>query len=145
MKRKAILIGTDAGLVVYWVLTAVGIVSVGGGHMLSAWNWSFLPLDSLAAVLGLTWSLVPRGSRWSTPLLAAALALTHAAGLMAISFLALWGTWAAAWWIVNLWLTLMPVVVVLTALHRSWLGAAPRSREELRLMPRCVREVSRNT
>jgi len=28
---------------------------------------------------------------------------------LAVSFFALWGAWALSWWLVNLWLMLMPV------------------------------------
>lgn len=107
--RKAFLVVTDIGLLVYWLMTAIGVISVGEGEWLKAWNWSFFPLDVLAVLAGITWSLLPEGHRWATPIFATALTLTHAAGLVAISFFALWGTWDASWWLVNLWLMLMPV------------------------------------
>ena len=116
MTRKAFLVVTDLGLLLYWILTATGTVSVGGDVLLTAWNWSFLPLDLLAVAAGLVWSVLPKGHRWAAPMLAAALALTLAAGLMALSFFALWGTWDASWWLVNLWLTLMPVGLATAAL-----------------------------
>jgi hypothetical protein len=54
------------------------------------------------------------------PLFAAALALTHAAGLMAISFFVLWGAWDVSWWLVNLWLVFMPIgLVVASSCGRS--------------------------
>lgn len=106
---KAVLVITDVGLIAYWALTAAGTVSVGDDVFLEAWNWSFLPLDGLAIATGLAWSLLPARHRWAAPMLAAGLALTHAAGLMAVSFFLLWGTWDPSWWLVNLWLTLMPV------------------------------------
>lgn len=111
--RKTVFVITDVGLAVYWILTAAGVVSVGGGSVLAAWNASFLPLDALAIAAGLIWSVLPADHRWATPLLAVALALTHAAGLMAISFFVLWGQWDLSWWLVNLWLMTMPVVVAL--------------------------------
>jgi len=70
---KAFLIVTDLGLLAYWTLTAVGVISVGTGDVLLAWNWSFLPLDLFAVTAGLTWSLLPTGHRWSTPLFLCAL------------------------------------------------------------------------
>jgi hypothetical protein len=105
---KTLLVVTDLGLLTYWILTAIGVVSVGKNDVLLAWNWSFLPLDLLAVTAGLAWSLLPTGHRWSASLLLIALALTFTAGLMAISFFALWGSWDPSWWLVNLWLALMP-------------------------------------
>lgn len=125
--RKPFLVITDLGLTAYWILTALGIISVGDAAWIRAWNWSFFPLDVLAILAGLTWSLLPRGHRWSTPMLAVALALTHAAGIMAISFFFLWGTWDASWWAVNLWLMLMPLALASQWCARSGLEpvAAP--------------------
>jgi len=87
---KAFLIVTDLGLLAYWTLTAVGVISVGTGDVLLAWNWSFLPLDLFAVSAGRSW------------------------GLLAVSFFALWGAWALSWWLVNLWLMLMPIGLFLT-------------------------------
>ncbi len=116
--RRTFLVLTDLGLLGYWVLTALGIISVGEGDWINAWNWSFLPLDLLAIAAGLTWSLLPQQHRWATPAYATALALTHAAGLMAISFFVLYGTWDTSWWLVNLWLALMPIGLALAATGR---------------------------
>ncbi|MGY4720084.1 DUF5360 family protein [Naumannella huperziae] len=113
--RKALLVVTDLGLLAYWALTALGVISVGEGAWLKAWNWSFFPLDALAIAAGLVWSLLPGGHRWSVPAYVTALALTHAAGLMALSFFALWGSWDASWWAVNLWLALLPVALALAS------------------------------
>ena len=106
---KGLLVVTDLGLLAYWTLTAAGVISVGTGDVLLAWNWSFLPLDLFAVTTGLAWSLLPIRHRWSTPLFLCALTLTFSAGLLAVSFFALWGAWALSWWLVNLWLMLMPV------------------------------------
>lgn len=108
---KILLAGTDLGLLGYWILTIIGFISVGKDPLLLAWNWSFVPLDALAITVGLVWSALPKQHRWSAPLLIIALVLTHAAGLMAISFFALWGTWNLSWWLVNLWLMVMPLVM----------------------------------
>lgn len=120
--RKTVLVVTDVGLVIYWTLTATGLISVGGGAMLSAWNWSFLPLDVLAAATGLVWSVLPKNHPFAGVLFGIALGLTHAAGLVALSFFALWGEWDASWWIVNLWLALVPIGLAISALR-----SAPRS------------------
>ena len=122
---KGLLVVTDLGLLAYWTLTAAGVISVGTGDVLLAWNWSFLPLDLVAVTTGLTWSLLPIRHRGSTPLFLCALALTFSAGLLAISFFALWGTWAPSWWLVNLWLTLMPVGLLLTSTSCRHRTASP--------------------
>lgn len=125
--RKSFLVATDLGLLAYGVLTALGVISVGKEDVLVAWNWSFLPLDVLAIAAGLAWSLLPVKHPWATPMYATALALTHAAGLMAISFFVLWGTWDASWWLVNLWLALMPIGLVLMSVRsRAVRKRAPR-------------------
>ncbi|GAB08617.1 hypothetical protein GOARA_013_00610 [Gordonia araii NBRC 100433] len=116
--RKALLVITDIGLIVYWALTALGIISVGNGEWINAWNWSFFPLDLLAIIAGLMWSLLPKKHRWATPMYATALAFTHAAGLMAISFFVLYGTWDASWWLVNLWLALMPIGLAVISMRK---------------------------
>ncbi|GHE94061.1 hypothetical protein GCM10017786_28680 [Amycolatopsis deserti] len=116
--RKVFLVITDLGLVVYWTLTACGIISVGEGEWLKAWNWSFFPLDLLAIIAGLTWSLLPKQHKWATPTYATALAFTHAAGLMAISFFVLYATWDASWWLVNLWLVLMPLGLAIASMRK---------------------------
>lgn len=119
--EKSLLVVTDVGLLGYWVLSAVGVISVGGDATLHAWNWSFLPLDLLAIALGLAWSLLPKNHPWNMSVLVAALALTHAAGLMAISFFAQWGSWGPSWWVVNLWFMLLPMglAVYFVAMKRN--------------------------
>ena len=122
---KAFLVVTDVGLAAYWILTAIGVISVGHDGWITAWNWSFLPLDALAIIAGLLWSTLPRDHPWAAAMFAVALALTHAAGLMAISFFVLWGDWDASWWLVNLWLMCMPIGLAICAALRN--RTAPQS------------------
>ncbi len=114
MARKLLLVATDLGLLAYWTFTALGVISVGNDSLLKAWNWSFFPLDLLAIAAGLIASALPRSSAWAMPLYWVALALTHAAGLVALSFFALWGTWDLSWWLINLWLALLPIGLAAT-------------------------------
>jgi hypothetical protein len=118
VRYKPALVATDLGLLLYWILTAIGIVSVGGDGQLKAWNWSFLPLDLLAIALGLVASCLPKRSPRSREVMAVALAFTHAAGLMALSFFVLWGSWGFSWWAVNLWLAGLPIGIVLISYFR---------------------------
>ena len=109
---KAFLIVTDLGLLAYWTLTAVGVISVGTGDVLLAWNWSFLPLDSLAAALG-CWGvhLVGRGRPFGREILIVGLTLTFCAGLMVVSFWALYGDVNLGWWAPNIVLMIVPCVL----------------------------------
>jgi hypothetical protein len=106
---KPLLVVTDVGLIVYWAATALGTISVGKGEVLQAWNWSFLPLDLAAAASGLVWSFLPRANPYRRAVLTISLTLTHTAGLMAIAFFVLWGSWDWTWWAPNLWLALLPL------------------------------------
>lgn len=110
---KPLLVVTDLGLVVYWVATALGLVSVGKGEVLQAWNWSFLPLDLAAAASGLVWSALARSHPYRSVVLTVSLTLTHTAGLMALAFFVQWGAWDWTWWAPNLWLAFLPLVVLL--------------------------------
>ena len=109
--RKALLVGTDLGLLGYWTFSLIGVITVGAHDAtLHTWNWSFVPLDLVAIILGLAWSFTPQRHQLSQPLQITALAFTHAAGLMAISFFAQQpAEWGLSWWLVNLWLMLLPI------------------------------------
>lgn len=110
---KAVLFGTDLGFLGYWVATALGVISVGSDPMLQQWNWSFLGLDIAAISLGLLSLLLSRmRAPAATPLLLVALALTSAAGLMALNFYILRGEFDLAWWAPNLWLFAFPIVAI---------------------------------
>lgn len=116
MKRKLVMATTDVAFAIYWVFAAVGLVTVGGSAHIVAWSWSFLPLDALASAAGLAWAIMPKNHPASMPVLAAALALTHAAGLLAISHFALTGPWDVTWWLVKLWLMLMPIGIAVSTI-----------------------------
>ena len=72
--------------------------------------------------LGHRGGFVVVGAAQGPSLVIAALALTHAAGLMAISFFALWGTWDWSWWVVNVWLAVMPLILATMYIpkHAHW-------------------------
>jgi hypothetical protein len=111
-----LLLVTDWGFVVYWSVTALaatGVIAVPTEWMfrnhsdpvMVAWNWSFLPLDLAASVLGLL--AVRAGGAWKG-LATVSLALTSCAGLMAVSFWAISGDFDPSWWGPNLFLLLWP-------------------------------------
>jgi hypothetical protein len=78
-----------------------------------AWNWSFLPLDLLISVSGLTslW-LQRRGDRRWAALALVSLALTSSSGLMALAFWTLRRDFDVAWWLPNALLLLYPFLFV---------------------------------
>jgi hypothetical protein len=101
---------------------------------MQAWNWSFLPLDLAASLTGL-WSLerLRAGDVAATAVVGASLALTAAAGGMAISFWALRGWFDPVWWVPNLALLAVGMgglVVVSRPRLRRWpvlVGYGPAS------------------
>ena len=111
---KRTMMWTDLGFLAYWVASALGLISVGSEAILQDWNWSFLGLDLIAIGTGLSSLLLARlGSPAAGTLMTISLALTSAAGLMAINFYALRCQFDLAWWAPNLWLFLFPIVALL--------------------------------
>jgi hypothetical protein len=111
---RTIMMGTDVGFLLYWVATAFGVISVGGGQVMEDWNWSFLGLDLLAIGTGLlSGALARHQPETSRMAMVVSLSLTMAAGLMAVSFWALRCEFDPAWWAPNLWLLLFPVAALL--------------------------------
>ena len=115
---KTTMLITDLGFLGYWIATALGAISVGTDPLLRQWNWSFLGLDLAAIGLGLAGLALGPRSRTAPQLLVVSLALTAAAGLMALNFYVVRGDYEPMWWIPNLWLLLFPLVA-LPALLRS--------------------------
>lgn len=111
---KRTMMWTDLGFLAYWVASAFGLISVGSEAILQDWNWSFLGLDLIAIGTGLGGLLLARlGRPASTTLMTISLALTSAAGLMALNFYALRCQFDPVWWAPNLWLFLFPMVALL--------------------------------
>ncbi|MGN9840654.1 DUF5360 family protein [Nonomuraea sp. H19] len=119
---KALMLVTDLGFVAYFTVTGLGLIPPQwafadyANPVMADWNWSFLWIDLLASVTGLTsLHLLRRGQGES--LMLVSLVLTMASGLMAIAFWTLRGDFSLAWWIPNLYLMLFPVpaIVRLTA------------------------------
>lgn len=123
---KRVMWVTDLGFLAYWVVTALGLISVGSDQFLQQWNWSFLGLDAAAIGLGLAGLALGRRSALSIPLIIVSLSLTSAAGLMALNFYVIRGEYSLMWWIPNLWLFLFPVVA-LAGIIRAWSEIGTRS------------------
>jgi len=111
---------TDIGFILYWVITLIGVIPAAylfkdyHNPILSAWNWSFLPLDLMISFSGL-WSLrlMSKGDvRWKNMALIS-LVLTFCSGLMAISFWAIRRDFDVSWWLPNLYLLIYPIYFIL--------------------------------
>jgi hypothetical protein len=106
---------TDIGFILYWLITLLHLIPPEylfqdyTNPILTAWNWSFLPLDLFVSATGLTSLLLYRrgDDRWKMIALIS-LVLTFASGLQAIAFWVLRGDFDPVWWIPNLYLMLYP-------------------------------------
>ena len=115
---KLLLTITEGGMILYWVFAAsvaLGLIYVAPEYMYSdyenptvvAWNWSFLPIDVIFAVTGLYGRYGNIRSARQSMLSTFSLSLMFCAGLMAISFWAVVGSFDSFWWGMNLWLMLL--------------------------------------
>lgn len=118
----AYLLLVDVGLLLYWLIALADVMPPAwlfkGYHdpVISAWNWSFLPLDLLASLTGLAGIAFTRQARTAMgeSLILISLCLTFCAGLMALSFWALTADFDPSWWAAN----------ALLMLPSGWLMAA---------------------
>lgn len=119
---KWLLTITEVGMLAYWVLAILVVVEVivvspevmysdYQNPLIVSWNWSFLPLDVLFAMLGLMSRFAPLSSRKRDMLATASVSLMFCAGLMAISFWLLQGSFDPFWWGVNVWLMVLSMTV----------------------------------
>lgn len=116
---KALLTLTEVGMLLYWAiagLSAMGFLAIPPDWMYSdyrnpviiAWNWSFFPIDVIFAVSGLIATFGHMKPQSRERLQIFALTLMFCAGLMAISFWVIRGSFSPFWWGVNIWLMLLP-------------------------------------
>ena len=111
----------DLGFVLYWVITLFHLIPPPllfkdyANPILSAWNWSFLPLDLLISTTGLLslWRYRCHDPQWRTFALLS-LALTFCSGLQAIAFWSIRGDFDLVWWAPNLFLLLYPLFFIHT-------------------------------
>ncbi|MEU3657952.1 DUF5360 family protein [Streptomyces sp. NPDC032161] len=107
---------TDVGFVVYWALVIIGALPPEAmfdeytDPRVTAWNWSFLPLDIAASISGLAAvRAMRRGSHAAPAALTLSLALTATAGGMAVAYFTLRGQLDPSWLLPNLALLLFPL------------------------------------
>jgi hypothetical protein len=118
---KVALTTTDLAFLVYWTLSGLaraGMIHIPPAWMYAhydqptvvAWNWSFLPLDLLFSLTGLTSvAAARRGNPLWRPLALLSLAFTIAAGGMAVAYWTLLKEFDPAWFLPNLALVLWPL------------------------------------
>lgn len=117
---------TDIGFILYWVITLIGVIPASylfkdyHNPILSAWNWSFLPLDLMISFSGL-WSLrlmSKEDARWKNVALIS-LVLTFASGLMALAFWSIRRDFDISWWLPNLYLMLYPLYYIVSLIKQK--------------------------
>ena len=122
-KQNYLLTITEAGMLLYWIFATfvvLELIQIDPALMYSdyknpiivAWNWSFFPLDVLFAILGLIGRFGPLRPKRKEFLATISLVLMFCAGLMAISFWLIRGSFDPFWWGTNLWLIALSTSVL---------------------------------
>ncbi len=114
-RLKTLMLITDLGFLAYWLVTFLHVLPEAWLYrdstnpLLVSWNLSFVPLDLLVSVSGLSalWC-DRRGDARARPLAMLSLTLTSASGLMAIAFWTLQADFELGWWGPNLFLLVAP-------------------------------------
>ena len=120
---------TEMGMIFYWVfasMVALNMISVSPKYRYSdymnpavvAWNWSFFPLDVTFVITGLYGRYGNVAGPRQLILSTFSLSLMFCAGLMAISFWVVIGSFDPFWWGINLWL----IVLAFWVLARNFLA-----------------------
>jgi hypothetical protein len=111
-------LATDLGFIAYWLVTLLHLVPAEylfndyADPLMTAWNWSFLPLDLAVSATGLGALVLERqGDARFRDFAMLSLALTFASGLNAIAFWTLRRDFNPGWWAPNLYLLISPVVL----------------------------------
>lgn len=118
-KLKILFMITDIGFIIYWIITLFHIIPENllfkdyANPILSAWNWSFLPLDMFISFTGLIslYLYARRNEIWKK-LSLISLTLTFCSGLQAISFWSMRGDYDLLWWLFNFYLILYPLFFI---------------------------------
>ncbi len=117
---------TDVGFILYWLVTLLHLIPSAylfkdyDHPILSAWNWSFLPLDILISLTGLaSLYLYKKQNHMWKQIALVSLVLTFCSGLQAIAFWAIRMDFAPSWWLPNLFLMLYPLFFIPTLLRHD--------------------------
>lgn len=115
---KTNLIITDIGFILYWSVTAFHLFPPKllfnnyNDPQLVAWNWSFMPMDIIASILGLCALFFSKQKELAKHLTIMSMSITFCAGLMAISFWFIVSDFELMWWAPNLYLLLWPLILL---------------------------------
>ncbi|MEM7111130.1 MAG: DUF5360 family protein [Chloroflexota bacterium] len=129
-KQHYLLTLTEVGMLLYWIFATFVVlewIQIDPALMYSdyknpiivAWNWSFFPLDVLFAILGLIGRFAPLRPARKELLTTISLVLMFCAGLMAISFWLIRGSFDPFWWGTNLWLIALSTSVLVQKFANS--------------------------
>ena len=114
---RAVLLLTDLGFIAYWLITVAHAVPPEylfndySDPLMTAWNWSFLPLDLMISATGLTAVVLERRGRPFRDFAIVSLTLTFASGLNALAFWVIRRDFNLGWWLPNLFLIISPAVL----------------------------------
>lgn len=130
---RALLLVTDIGFVVYWILTLGHLMPPAwlfhgyGDPTVMSWNLSFMPLDLIVSATGFCSLALRRGCPHAARgLLLVSLAATSISGLQAIAFWTLQRDFEPGWWLPNLALLLWPLP------YLAWLLWIPHENSRVR-------------
>ncbi|WP_433945205.1 YvaD family protein [Paenibacillus sp. SN-8-1] len=116
---------TDIGFIIYWIVTYLHVIPTSwafkdyNNPIIIAWNWSFLPLDILISITGLSSLYLYRKQRaaWRSVALIS-LVLTFCSGLQAIAFWLISNDFDITWWLFNLYLMIYPLFFIKTCIQQ---------------------------
>jgi uncharacterized protein DUF5360 len=116
---KILMLLTDIGFIFYWLITFFHLIPNEllfrdyTNPILVNWNWSFLPLDMMISVTGLTSLLLYKKQNilWQ-PFAIISLTLTFTSGLQAIAFWIFAQDFNMGWWASNIFLLLYPLFFI---------------------------------
>jgi hypothetical protein len=116
---------TDIGFILYWLITLLHLIPAEylfedyTNPILTAWNWSFLPLDLLVSLTGFMSLYLYNQNNPNWKMIALiSLAFTSASGLQAIAFWAIRVDFDWTWWLPNLYLLLYPPFFIVALLRK---------------------------
>lgn len=118
-RLKVFFLATDLGFIIYWLITLLHIIPSElafkdyTNPIISAWNWSFFPLDMCVSFTGITTIILfsRKNNLWKKFALLS-LAMTFCSGLQAVSFWFLRNDFDFMWWAFNLYLVIYPLFFV---------------------------------
>jgi hypothetical protein len=116
---KRIFVITDVGFILYWAVTAIGVLPKEWAYhnyknpIMISWNWSFFPLDMFISLSGFLclYYYKKNNDKWRTWCLLS-LVFTMSSGVQAISFWFLTNDYSIFWWVFNLYLIVYPILFI---------------------------------